>query len=116
MTNDILAKRDYADSWMTDIRLRFPDWNTRKALKRWPNERNRVTVDQVVTAEVIAIATFGTWLDIGAAFPALLFFFNRLDSQDGPPRWDDGPPIGATISVRIQQLSNTGEIWVTQTE
>ena len=75
----------------------------------------RLVVGQPVTGEVIADMSSGIWLDIGLSFPALLHFFNREESSEGPPRMIDNPPVGSMIECRISQFSD-GEIWVTQRE
>ena len=98
---------------MDEIRRRFPDWNTDEGLKRWPAEKEKLAVGQAVTGEVIADMSSGIWLDIGLSFPALLHFFNREDTSEGPPRMSDNPAVGTTVDCRIRQYSN-GEIWVTQ--
>ena len=99
---------------MADIRSRFPDWNTDAALKRWPTEREKLSIGQIVHGTVIANMPAGTWLDIGVSFPALLHFVSRDDSSDGPLRWEGVDAIGDTVIGRIQGFGNRGEIFITQ--
>ncbi len=99
---------------MADIRTRFPDWNTDAALGRWAKDREKLVVGQHITGEVVATAPFGIWLDIGVSFPALLHFFSRDDSSDGPLRWEGVDAIGDTVVGRIQGFGHSGEIFISQ--
>jgi len=109
-----VSKKKDPHPGMADIRKRFPEWPGR-AMERWPAEKKKLAIGQEVTGEVIADMSSGIWLDIGLSFPALLHFFNREDTSEGPPRMSDNPAVGTTIDCRIRQFSN-GEIWVTQRE
>jgi hypothetical protein len=108
------SKKKDPHPWMADIRSRFPDWPNRTALDGFPEKETHIAIGQWVTGEVIAVAPSGTWLDIGATVPALLHFFNREDTDEGPPRWNNGPEIGAKVVCRIASLSDHSDISVTQ--
>jgi len=114
MNSDILGNKDDPHAWMTDVRSRFPDWNRPRALKRWKKDKHNFAIGQEIKREVVAIAPFGTWLDIGTCIPALLHFFNREDTDESPPRWNNGSEIGETVLCRIASLGDHSDISVTQ--
>ena len=101
-------------SWQSDIRARFPDWQTDEALERWPTERQKLVINQIVEGEIIAVASFGAWLDIGVSFPALLHMTSRDNLGDSPRRCDLVYTIGEMVIVRIQSFGNRGEIYISR--
>ena len=100
--------------WMDDIRRRFPDWQTERALERWPEVKRHLKIGKQVSGEVIAHAPFGLWLDIDRSWPALILIHNLTTAQDSPIGFDDFPGIGTVVHGRINALGEHGELGLTQ--
>lgn len=109
-----LPLRDPREPWLTELRTRFPDWNTDSANHRWGSVRASLRIGQVISGEVVARAPFGVWLDIGASFPALLLVPNMSAARLKRIRFEEYPDIGTIVEGRINTMGNCGEIGVTQ--
>ena len=107
-------REKHQDSWETDIRTRFPDWQTDSGLRRWPDVKDQLWIGQSITGEVIARAPFGVWLDIGVSFPALLLVPNMKEAKVRRIGFDDYPAKETLVDGRINALGDAGEIGVTQ--
>jgi len=100
--------------WRQDLQRRFPDWQSAEAIAQWPAVTDTLSVGQRVVGEVIAIAEFGLWLDIGVGFPALLLLPYAGAAQRAPARSEEIAHIGEIIDARIRVMGPRGEIGLTQ--
>jgi ribosomal protein S1 len=104
-----------SDAWTTDLRARFPDWLTPTALERWPENKIRLNVGQMIRGVVVARAPFGVWLDVDAGHPARLLVHDMAGGQTKPVRFADYPELGATVVVKVIFLDDRrAEIYVSQ--
>lgn len=112
MTNS--SDEEAINSWITDIRARFPDWNTAAALQRWSSVSDQLQIGQEVTREVIARAPFGVWGDIGVPFAGLLLVPNMKEATVRRIAFEDYPATSTMVDARINSLGSAGEIGLTQ--
>lgn len=101
-----------SDVWTTDLKARFPDWLTPAALERWPENKVRLHVGQIIRGVVVASAPFGVWLDVDAGHPARLLVTDMTGGQTKPIPY---PELGATFEVKVTFLDDRrAEIYVSQ--
>lgn len=106
------------DNWQDQLRERFPDWLTSKAIMRFlemSEQNKRPFVGDLVSGEVIAVAPFGVWVDVNWGFPALLLAANMLNVEGERISEYDYPKLGTIIHAEITSLDVEGEIKLIQT-
>lgn len=96
------------------FQIRFPDWGTDAALNRWPEVQAKLTVGQAIRGDVVARVPYGVWLDIGVGWPALLQVPEMAGARTHPIKFEDYPPLGATIDAWVLYISVRGEIILCQ--